>query len=449
MKMILKQIRSVSIEDVFIVLTYIMSGFPLLTYGIRSVLLILWSAIGIILYFQKRNCVQGVELNDFSLKLRTLFLLLLPYLILILSLITTDNFNEGVTKLTQMLSMFIIPVIFFLNRSQFTAGRTRIVFLIFLTSVTLLVLFQIVISLINIDFLLSDLSNRELKRNNLPLDTPISDMIANRIKLRRFRAFSSNSVDTHTTYQGVWIAFSLFILVQEFLNKKISWLKKGLITIVSLLLLVWMLLLSTRMPLLAFLIGVLIMVVIHQRNKLKDIFILSGIILSTAVLCYAFISPLKLRIDEIINTKFDLPTSGGDIETYNSTNVRNGIYYCSYLVLKDNFLYGVGIGDVQDELNICYNTEIGAKIYTWTNYNSHNQYLYFFLCAGLLGGLVFLISFVYQMRISLKHGNIIYTNFLLLVGLIFLTENLLVRSDGVIFYAFFSSLLIFNVSENK
>lgn len=449
MKMILKQIRSVSIEDVFIVLTYIMSGFPLLTYGIRSVLLILWSAIGIILYFQKRNCVQGVELNDFSLKLRTLFLLLLPYLILILSLITTDNFNEGVTKLTQMLSMFIIPVIFFLNRSQFTAGRTRIVFLIFLTSVTLLVLFQIVISLINIDFLLSDLSNRELKRNNLPLDTPISDMIANRIKLRRFRAFSSNSVDTHTTYQGVWIAFSLFILVQEFLNKKISWLKKGLITIVSLLLLVWMLLLSTRMPLLAFLIGVLIMVVIHQRNKLKEIFILSGIILSTAVLCYAFISPLKLRIDEIINTKFDLPTSGGDIETYNSTNVRNGIYYCSYLVLKDNFLYGVGIGDVQDELNICYNTEIGAKIYTWTNYNSHNQYLYFFLCAGLLGGLVFLISFVYQMRISLKHGNIIYTNFLLLVGLIFLTENLLVRSDGVIFYAFFSSLLIFNVSENK
>src|SRR5690606_11008221 len=145
----------------------------------------------------------------------------------------------------------------------------------------------------------------------------------------------SNSVDTHTTYQGVWIAFSLFILVQEFLNKKISWLKKGLITIVSLLLLVWMLLLSTRMPLLAFLIGVLIMVVIHQRNKLKEIFILSGIILSTAVLCYAFISPLKLRIDEIINTKFDLPTSGGDIETYNSTNVRNGIYYCSYLVLKD------------------------------------------------------------------------------------------------------------------
>src|SRR5690606_17237460 len=116
---------------------------------------------------------------------------------------------------------------------------------------------------------------------------------------------------------------------------------------------------------------ILLIVKMHKKLLMKEIIIVSGVLIGLGVLCYTFVTPIKIRVDEIIKTKFELPTEGKNIETYNSINVRNGIYYCSYNVLKNNILTGVGIGDVQNELNSCYNSEIGAKIYTWTDYNSH------------------------------------------------------------------------------
>src|SRR5690606_7059638 len=143
-------------------------------------------------------------------------------------------------------------------------------------------------------------------------------------------------------------------------------------------------------------------------------------------------------------TKFELPTDGDKIESYNSINVRNGIYFCAIDKFQNNRIYGVGIGDVQHELNDCYKSKIGAKIYTWESYNSHNQFLFYLLSAGIIGGGIFIMTIIFQLFISFKRKDITYFFLIAFTTLICFTENLFVRSDGVIFYAFFSGLLMFN-----
>ena len=54
-------------------------------------------------------------------------------------------------------------------------------------------------------------------------------------------------------------------------------------------------------------------------------------------------------------------------------------------------MFGVGVGDVQNEMNDCYHNKIGSKVYLWNDYNTHNQFLFFFAAVGVLG-IVFLGS---------------------------------------------------------
>ncbi|WP_165819336.1 O-antigen ligase family protein [Flagellimonas aquimarina] len=206
----------------------------------------------------------------------------------------------------------------------------------------------------------------------------------------------------------------------------------------------WLLLMSTRMPILAILSGGFITLFIFTKFKTKTYVIILGASIFVALGSYLSFTTVKLRVDEVFRTKFALPSSGNDIETYNSTNVRNGVYFCSLKIIKENALLGVGLGDAQDKLNDCYRDELGAKIYGWTTYNTHSQYLFFLLTAGLLGLLLFLTSLSIQLKISVERKENQHFYFLIIVAIICLTENVLVRSDGLIFFSFFNSLFLFN-----
>lgn len=205
---------------------------------------------------------------------------------------------------------------------------------------------------------------------------------------------------------------------------------------------------STKMPLIAMIIAffsvLFIFIKINLVKKIVTIFIIMFLLLAS----YFIFTPLRIRFDEIVQTKFELPTDGNDIENYNSINVRNGIYFCAANLIEKNLFFGVGIGDSQEELNNCYNDEIGAKIYTWTDYNTHNQFLFFFLSAGLIGLLFFILSIYIHLKEAVLAKSQTYLYFIIIIILISLSENLFSRSDGVMFFAFFSGLFLFN-SEYK
>ncbi|UGU17990.1 O-antigen ligase family protein [Sinomicrobium kalidii] len=293
--------------------------------------------------------------------------------------------------------------------------------------------------------MLGELSASEIKRNNLSSLEHINKETVSKIKLRRFRNFVIKLVDTHTTYQGWWVSFVLFVILKKvFVGTKIRFVRKTLLLLLGVLLFVWLLLLSARMPLFAFFAASFLALLFFNTLKIRTYIFVAIAFFSIALSSYLIFPPLKIRIDEILATKFELPSDGNDIETYNSINVRNGVYYCSFEVIRKNFLFGVGIGDSQEELNTCYRDKIGAKIYTWTTYNSHNQFLFFMVASGAIGLIFYLVSLCLQVRMSIGYKENLYFFFLITTILISITENILARSDGVIFFSFFNALFLFN-----
>jgi len=418
--------------------------FPILPYGVRSVGTVIWAIIGIIYLFFDKIYGNGVE----KINRKNIYILgitIAPFLYITLSLIYSDNISEGIKKLTQMLSLIIFPIVFFLNRKTFNKAIIRKITYAFTLSVIALVFYQILCSLTNLEYIVSDLSIIEIKKNNLSHYSGIDPDIVNKIKLKRFRSFVTEKVDTHTTFQGLWIVFALLIIIRKYIESKTKTLVKVGLALLFLILFSWLLILSTRVPLFSFFIAFICALIVTRSYPLK-FYILSTIcFILIGAASYNAIPSIKIRIDEVLSTKFELPSNGNNIETYNSTNVRNGVYFCSWDVIYKNLVFGVGIGDMQDKLNSCYNSKIGAKIYTWKDYNSHNQFLFFLISSGIIGFIFFCISLFYQFKIAIKYNSFQYFYFLILVVLISLTENILSRSDGVLFFSFFNSLYLFNI----
>jgi O-antigen ligase len=130
-------------------------------------------------------------------------------------------------------------------------------------------------------------------------------------------------------------------------------------------------------------------------------------------------------------------------KTMNSEEIRAGIYFCSLTLIKDSWLFGHGIGDVNDKLNECYKEKIKSDVYQTFYYNSHNQYIQAFLVGGIFSFLFFLLSLIYLLKTAILKNDKSFIFFIVLIICCFFTENILSRHDGVLFFSFFSSIFYF------
>ncbi|WP_053970752.1 O-antigen ligase [Mangrovimonas sp. ST2L15] len=442
--MILKTPKSNIIFSFYVIITYLIGLFPILTFGMRSILTISWVFFGLLnIDFKKKY-----ENNLNKKYLLYLLFSILPFVCLCLTLLYSENLEVGVRRLTQILPFVIFPIIFYLNKERIEKRMINRILWGFSISVLILVFYQIICVLFNLDILLADLTKEEIISNRLGDKLIIDQNTVSVIKTRRFRSFLLRLVDTHPTYQGLWGVFSIFFLVKQGLILIRS--KKNIgfcVLIASGVLLFWLFIISSRMPVISLVIAGFYSAVVLKRVQIKKqlLFIATTIFLLT--IGYFSVTPFKVRVDEVINYKFEMPTENEKSYNHSSVNVRNGIYTCALSIVKDNLLFGVGVGDSQDELNTCYNNKIGAKIYTWHNYNTHNQFLFFIVASGIIGLLIFLILIFQHWRIAIENVNQIHLYFISIIILVSLTENILSRSDGVMFFAFFSSLFLFNVKR--
>jgi O-antigen ligase len=128
-------------------------------------------------------------------------------------------------------------------------------------------------------------------------------------------------------------------------------------------------------------------------------------------------------------------------EKPNSTQTRKIIYNCSLMMLKNNWIFGYGIGDVNDQLKSCY--EAKYKNILEGNFNAHNQYLSIFLSCGLLGLVTLFYFLYYNFKILLYEKNYFCISVFLFFIIIFFIENILERQSGVILFSFFINFFSF------
>jgi O-antigen ligase len=129
-----------------------------------------------------------------------------------------------------------------------------------------------------------------------------------------------------------------------------------------------------------------------------------------------------------------------------STTVRILIWREAADLIRNNFVFGTGVGDANASLYAAYekNGLTGALEH---KLNAHNQFLQTFIGMGVIGFLSLCILTFGMIVKGVKQRKFFLFIFSLLIILNFLVESMLQRSDGTLFFTFF--LCFFNLVEEK
>jgi O-antigen ligase len=244
----------------------------------------------------------------------------------------------------------------------------------------------------------------------------------------------------HTSYLSMFALFSVFIAFEAFFDSLLSKGRRYIWLFVSVVLLVSIYFLSSRALLLAA-IGTVPFYLFQKFKKLGQSKYL-GFGVGLVILIFLIISLTNPRVNN-----FSKWRSGKDLGDISIKDDRFVIWNSVNNILKQNLIFGVGTGDIQDELNKEYLKTGNTKL-AEANTNAHNQYLEVILENGLIGLILFLSLFGLMFYMAIKDANILYIMFLLIVFFSFMFETMLNRLAGVSFFALFSFLLIHIKSKN-
>ncbi|MCB9014486.1 MAG: O-antigen ligase family protein [Lentimicrobiaceae bacterium] len=155
---------------------------------------------------------------------------------------------------------------------------------------------------------------------------------------------------------------------------------------------------------------------------------------------------LRSRIDQIAMGYTNYVRHGDP----NASSVMQRVEYwkTSAHIIKQNWLTGVGTGDLNLEFSKAY-TEMGSKLDNAFRNRSHNQFMAFFIAFGILGFLWFLFSLLYPPLKLGKFNDYFFVVFFTIIFMSMLTEDTLETQAGATFFAFFNALLLFGRKLNK
>jgi len=125
-----------------------------------------------------------------------------------------------------------------------------------------------------------------------------------------------------------------------------------------------------------------------------------------------------------------------------SLMMRIEYWKASLAIIKENFWYGVGTGDMNDAFDKYYEDTHSKLSPEWRR-RSHNQYLSVTVGFGIFGLFLFLFALLYPAYKLGKMRQGVFLYFLLILMLSMLTEDTIESQAGVTFAAFFYCFLLF------
>jgi hypothetical protein len=168
----------------------------------------------------------------------------------------------------------------------------------------------------------------------------------------------------------------------------------------------------------------------------------------------------KLTAEDIRNIENGIPTvlatNGGFMDRLMGlknellyTNDPNGqsisqrfIYWKTGLkILKKNWLYGVGAGDINLAFQMQYNLD-KSPLTKENRYRTHNQYLSYMITFGVAGLVIFMGILFQFWKFANTQKDVLALLFLTISCLSFLVEDTLETQMGVTFFAFFFGLFL-------
>ncbi|MGD1945399.1 MAG: O-antigen ligase family protein [Croceivirga sp.] len=249
----------------------------------------------------------------------------------------------------------------------------------------------------------------------------------------------------HRTYVSLYIVFLSTTLFLFFSTKKTA--NKKHKTLGVLVLAVGILIsqiLESRMALVCIIIIMGMLVLIMPDTRMKWIGLIC--ILGFMVFSLFILMPNSSRGKTFIEKYKKVFVRDEHYRPYHF-EIRFGVWESSLIVIKENLMFGVGTGDVDHELKSASAKNLLPKHLHYTNV--HNQYLDMILRYGLFGFVIWIITIIYFFRIAMLRKDYSYIIFLVTVHVFFLTENIIGRQMGVMFYSIFNSMFYFVNKKDK
>jgi len=237
-------------------------------------------------------------------------------------------------------------------------------------------------------------------------------------------------------YITMAIGFLFYKLINEILNKIMVFIY------IFFILLFWfsILMLQSKMAILFNISIWFPLIIIYYCIKSSNYLylgVVSSLFIIICIFVYAFVlsgsSSRMPAMKTIIENKIDANTTESNL-------VRILIWKASLNIISNNLWVGVGTGDVKDKLLEEYKIRRMAGAIN-NKLNAHNQYLQTTVALGIFGFTILLLVFFVPIYYAFRTNNIIYLGFLILLAVNLLAESMFESQGGVIFYAFFNSLL--------
>lgn len=347
-------------------------------------------------------------------KYSVLFRYYLPFILVqIVGLLWTTNYEEAVSNMERMLPIILIPLIFSLvpGGLEKIAHYSRLSFI------------AISFILLSYSLVAAGLSYRGLYEYKI-----------------FFYHDLANQVGLSALYLSLYFVFSIALIFDLWLSGYLNARLKNATICLVLFFVLGAILMASRISLIALFILFVFSIIYYRKNArialLRTGFLISVLLVTAAVM---FIPILTERLKEAINrnNNFSFELVGG------GTSFRWAKWESGTKLIQQQPLFGFGTGDVQDVLDAQYVKDGHPQL---LHYDVHNQYFQTFIAQGLLG----FICLIVLLLAPILSGNRSYLTycFVLIFSVSILTESMLEVQKGVIFFAFFSSLLAFQ-GQNK
>jgi len=320
--------------------------------------------------------------------------LILFYGCALLAMIYTNNIGEGLKHIQKLLPFLIFPVVFSIIKFN-EKNRNRIIWW-----------FCISCLIISIFLFTSNLF--------VYLDSP------NNTNVWYYSGYTK-MLDIHPAYFILFLIFNVFFLFEELL-KAITIKKKIFTSFFIFIFILQILFLQSRVGIVSFLITLFVYFLITKKTNKKYLFLTFTFVIISLFIAYQY---------EFLKRFAEIPES---------MNERIMIWKGWWSSYKENPIFGYGTGDAQNALDYG-NYLLGNDFFISYKYNTHNQYLDTLIRYGLIGFSFFIFIFYNLHKGIFKNRNKLLLIFSILICFFFLTENVLQKQRGIVFFSFFYMLL--------
>jgi O-antigen ligase len=367
-----------------------------------------------------------------DLKDRRLGLLFILYFInLLIGLSYTDNLAGGGQDLMLKLSFVIFPFVLLVNRridEHFFRGVIRV--------------FYYSMFLVSIYILLAAWRNL-INAGDVDLSQALGYFT--------YEILAAN-IGIQPIYLSLYMVFSFFAVIWDFfLEPKIGLTKSGkwMARIWAFHFYMMVILLSSRMELLVLLFISFLGLAYYQGLKAKLWFsaIFKILVLGSFTIFLLGLFPVnKARYEEMVDINKDYTQT-----KWGGRSIRIHKWMNTLELISEQPILGTGVGDMQDELQKVYKRNQFDIAYSY-RFNPHNQYLQTWAASGIVGLLILLMIYFVSFKYALDSKNQLYIALVLLLFLSMITESMLERQKGLVFFSFFLLFFggyYFNQKEQK